>query len=184
MSFNYSLFAQVVNVKGKVVDSETLEPLTGVHVKCNNSNTTTNLNGEFTIKADKDDKYIKFSYVGYKNDSIILSSHKNVGTIKLITDTKMMPDVIITSQLAVNRKTPIATSNIRSLTIEERLGNSEFVEALKYTPGVHANKQGGGWGDSEIFMRGFDNSNIAILVNGIPVNDMETGTLYWSNWAS
>ena len=124
LSFNYSLFAQVVNVKGKVVDSETLEPLTGVHVKCNNSNTTTNLNGEFTIKADKDDKYIKFSYVGYKNDSIILSSHKNVGTIKLITDTKMMPDVIITSQLAVNRKTPIATSNIRSLTIEERLGNS------------------------------------------------------------
>lgn len=184
LSFNYSLFAQVVNFKGTVVDSETLEPLTGVHVKCNNSNTTTNLNGEFTIKADKDDKYIKFSYVGYKNDSIILSSHKNVGTIKLITDTKIMPDVIITSQLAVNRKTPIATSNIRSLTIEERLGNSEFVEALKYTPGVHANKQGGGWGDSEIFMRGFDNSNIAILVNGIPVNDMETGTLYWSNWAS
>lgn len=55
LSFNYSLFAQVVCFKGKVVDSETLEPLTGVHVKCANNNTTTNLNGDFTITVGKDD---------------------------------------------------------------------------------------------------------------------------------
>lgn len=184
LSFNLGLFAQNLQIKGKVVDNETMEPLIGVHVKCVDNYATTDIDGDFTITVDRDDEYIHFSYIGYKNDSIKASSLQDVGIIKLTTDIKIMPDVIITSQLAVNRKTPIATSNISSETIEERLGNSEFVEALKYTPGVHANKQGGGWGDSEIFMRGFDNTNIAILVNGIPVNDMETGTLYWSNLAS
>lgn len=184
LSFNLGLFAQNLQIKGKVVDNETMEPLIGVHVKCVDNYATTDIDGDFTITVNRDDEYIHFTYIGYKNDSIKASSLQDVGIIKLTTDIKIMPDVIITSQLAVNRKTPIATSNISSETIEERLGNSEFVEALKYTPGVHANKQGGGWGDSEIFMRGFDNTNIAILVNGIPVNDMETGTLYWSNLAS
>ena len=71
----------------------------------------------------------------------------------------------------------------KDLLQKERLGNGEFVEALSYTPGVHPNRQGGGWGDSEIFMRGFDNANVAVMINGIPVNDMEYGTVYWSNWA-
>lgn len=184
LSLSFSLAAQDLKVKGRVVDYETMEPLPSVHVRSMSNNATTDLNGEFTITVNSDDTYIKFSFIGYRNDSVSVSSLQDVGTIKLITDTKIMPDIIITSQLAVDRKTPIAISNIRSINIEERLGNGEFVEALKYTPGVHANKQGGGWGDSEIFMRGFDNTNIAILVNGIPVNDMETGTLYWSNLAS
>lgn len=182
--YSANLLAQSMQVRGKVVDFETMEPLVGVHVKCISNNAITDINGDFIIGIDSLDNYVKFSHIGYKNDSIYFSSKYDIGIIKLMSDTKIMPDVIVTSQLAVNRKTPIATSNIQGIAIEERLGNSEFVEALKYTPGVHANKQGGGWGDSEIFMRGFDNSNIAILINGIPVNDMETGTLYWSNWAS
>lgn len=32
-------------------------------------------------------------------------------------------------------------------------------------------------------MRGFKSENIAVMVNGIPMNDMEWGGLYWSNWA-
>lgn len=179
-----SMFAQNMQIRGRVVDSDTMEPLIGVHVKCDRYNAVTDLDGGFSIDTDGKDSHLFFSYMGYKNDTVNVSNRKDIGVIKLIMDTQIMPDVIVTSQLAVNRKTPIATSNIQGITIEERLGNGEFVEALKYTPGVHANKQGGGWSDSEIFMRGFDNSNIAILVNGIPVNDMETGMLYWSNWAS
>lgn len=53
------------------------------------------------------------------------------------------------------------------------MGTQEFPEILKATPGVHANKEGGGYGDSEIYMRGFDNTNTATVINGVPVNDME-----------
>ena len=44
-------------------------------------------------------------------------------------------------------------------------------------------KGGGGFGDSRINIRGFDQRNVAVLINGIPVNDMESGRVYWSNWA-
>ena len=50
---------------------------------------------------------------------------------------------------------------------------------------VRANttKAGGGFGDSRINIRGFNQNNIAVLINGVPVNDMENASVYWSNWA-
>ena len=54
---------------------------------------------------------------------------------------------------------------------------------LRRTPSVYVTKQGGGFGDSRINVRGFDQRNVAVMINGIPVNDMENGWVYWSNWA-
>ena len=59
----------------------------------------------------------------------------------------------------------------------------EFPEIMNKTPGVYATKQGGGYGDSRISLRGFDQRNTSFLINGQPVNDMENGWVYWSNWA-
>ena len=33
-----------------------------------------------------------------------------------------------------------------------------------------------------MYIRGFDQENSATLINGVPVNDMENGRMYWSNW--
>ncbi|MNK77964.1 Vitamin B12 transporter BtuB [compost metagenome] len=54
---------------------------------------------------------------------------------------------------------------------------------LKSTPSVYVTKSGGGFGDSRITIRGFSQNNVAVMVNGMPVNDMENGAVYWSNWA-
>ena len=54
---------------------------------------------------------------------------------------------------------------------------------LKTTPGVWATKDGGGFGDAKINIRGFRSNNTATMVNGVPVNDMEWGGIYWSNWS-
>ena len=40
----------------------------------------------------------------------------------------------------------------------------------------------GGAGDSRVYIRGFDQENSATLINGVPVNDMENGRMFWSNW--
>src|SRR5690606_40354216 len=61
--------------------------------------------------------------------------------------------------------------------------NQEFPELLKSTPGVYATRAGGGYGDSRMNLRGFQSENIAVLINGVPVNGMENGKVYWSNWA-
>ena len=53
---------------------------------------------------------------------------------------------------------------------------------LNSTPGAYATESGGGSGDSRVNIRGFDQRNIAVMVDGVPVNDMENGQVYWSNW--
>lgn len=87
------------------------------------------------------------------------------------------------ADIAKDRKTPVAVSTIREAVIVEKLGNQEFPEILNTTPSVYATKGGGGFGDSRINVRGFDQRNTAVMINGVPVNDMENGAVYWSNWA-
>lgn len=86
------------------------------------------------------------------------------------------------TDIAKDRKTPVAASTIKAAQIIERLGNQELTEILNSTPSVYATKSGGGFGDGGIVMRGFESRNIAVMVNGMPVNDMEGGTVYYSNW--
>ena len=85
--------------------------------------------------------------------------------------------------MAVQRKTPVAVSTVTADEITYKLGGQEFPEILKSTPGVYVTKDGGGFGDAKINMRGFQSANVAVMVNGVPVNDMEWGGVYWSNWA-
>ena len=176
--------AQKVSFRGTIVDSETKEPIYGVIVSSGEQKVFTDIDGCFNFAAEAGLDSLTCSFIGYKARKIGMSSSRNLGVIEMEMDINVLPDAIITAQLAIPRKTPVAVSNILASQIEERLGNDEFVEALKYVPGVHPNRQGGSWADSEIFVRGFDNTNVATMINGIPVNDMENGTVYWSNWAS
>ena len=182
-----SLFAQAQKVTGSVRDAKTGEELIGVSVLeagTTNGNTT-DLDGNFTLNVTPG-ATLQLSYVGYK--TLVVESRKSkdksidLGVIKLEPEAIALEDVTITGQMARTQQTPVAVSQVTALEIEERLAGQEFPEVLKNTPGVHANGQGGGWGDSEIWMRGFDNTNVATMVNGVPMNDMEGGTVYWSNW--
>ncbi|WP_410687491.1 TonB-dependent receptor [Chryseobacterium sp. LC2016-27] len=100
------------------------------------------------------------------------------------TKSKDIEEVILqgVTDIAKDRKTPVAASTIKAAQIVERLGNQELTEILNTTPSVYATKSGGGFGDGSITMRGFESRNIAVMVNGMPVNDMEGGSVYFSNW--
>lgn len=101
------------------------------------------------------------------------------------TRSKDIEQVVLTgvADIAKERKTPVAVSTIKEAQIVQRLGNQEFPEILATTPSVYATKGGGGFGDGRLNVRGFDTNNTAVMINGVPVNDMEGGTVYWSNWA-
>lgn len=91
--------------------------------------------------------------------------------------------VTITSSVAVARKTPVAVSTVDPVFIEEKLGSQEFPEILKSTPGIYTTKDGGGYGDAQTRIRGFKSENVAMMINGVPMNGMENQKVYWSNWA-
>ena len=173
-------------VKGVVVDKATNEALIGVSVynPASGVGVSTTLDGSFAIKLPTGKQQLTVSYVGYASKTIQVSpNNPNLGNIALESEAIGLNDVTVTSSIAIRRKTPVALSVIDPIMIETKLGVQEFPEILKSTPGVYATRQGGGFGDSRINLRGFESANIAVMINGVPVNDMEWGGVYWSNWA-
>ena len=173
-------------VKGFVVDKATKEPLVGVSVYNPESKigVTTSLDGSFSIKMPEDKSDLTISYMGYSSKKIqVPAVATNMGTISLESEAFGLSDVTVTSSIAIRRKTPVALSVLDPTMIEVKLGAQDFPAVLKSTPGIYTTPQGGGFGDSRVNLRGFESANIAVMINGVPMNDMEWGGLYWSNWA-
>jgi hypothetical protein len=174
-------------VKGIVVDKATNETLVGVSVQNSATGTgvTTALDGSFSLKLPAGKQEITISYIGYTSKRIQVSTtNPDLGTISIESEAIGLNDVTVTSSVAIRRKTPVALSVIDPIIIENKLGTQEFPEILKSTPGIYATKQGGGYGDSRVNLRGFEAPNIAVMINGVPMNDMEWGGIYWSNWGA
>lgn len=174
-------------VTGTVVD-ENDQPLIGatVIIPSTTIGTSTDTDGSFRLQLSGGNSQVQISYLNYKTqllDANTAGAQHNFGVIKMELDAIAMDDVVITQSIAVQRRTPVAVSTVAASEIEFKLGGQEFPEILKSTPGVYVTKDGGGYGDSKINMRGFKSANIAVMINGVPVNDMEWGGLYWSNWA-
>ena len=138
----------------------------------------------FTINASGSGTLV-VSYIGYDSREIIFNAGISLGNIALSASANELDGITVfgTVDFAVDRKTPVAVSTLTASDIQERIGNLELPEMLNSTPGVYATRAGGAFGDSRINVRGFDSKNTAVLINGIPVNDMENGRVFWSNWS-
>ena len=172
-------------ITGEVVD-ETNQPLPGasIVVKGTTNGTSTDFDGKFTLEAEDNSGSIVISFIGFQSKEVSFSSsNAKLGTIQLQEDDSLDEIILTATSFAIDRKTPVAVSTIKSADIERKLGSQEFPEVLKSTPGVYATKSGGGFGDGRINLRGFNSENVAVMINGVPVNDMENGRVYWSNWA-
>jgi hypothetical protein len=175
-------------IKGIVVDN-TNQPLPGasVVVKGTTNGTSTDFDGNFTLSTSSNSGIVVVSFIGYKTVEVAFSSSKsNLGSITLQEDSNSLDEIIVVGKgvidLAFNRKTPVAVSTIKAAEIQNKLGNQEFPEILNSTPSVYATKTGGGYGDGTMRVRGFGQVNTAVIINGQPVNDMENGRVFWSNW--
>ena len=187
--FSLTSFSQGV-VKGKIIDKTLNEPLIGATAFLQENNTigaTSDLDGSFIINVPNGNFNLEISFIGFEDMVFPLNLNdgeiKDLGTINLVSTSIGLDEVQVISSIAVDRKTPVAVSTVDARMIETELGHQELPEILKFTPSVYATKSGGGFGDSRINIRGFNQRNVAVLINGIPVNDMENGWVYWSNWA-
>lgn len=88
----------------------------------------------------------------------------------------------VLAERAEERRTPVAFTDVSKAQIQTQLGSRDLPLVLSVTPSVYSTAQGGGAGDARINVRGFSQRNTAVMINGVPVNDMENGWVYWSNW--
>ena len=183
-------FAQTGSVKGRVLDASG-EGAVGANVILKGSagvGATANLDGTFMINnVPAGAQTFVITSIGLLeqevNVTVTAGQTADLGTIRMEESVIGLQEVQVIASVAIDRKTPVAVSSIRGSIIETKLGNQEFPEILRSTPGIYTTKQGGGFGDARINVRGFNQRNVAVMINGIPVNDMENGWVYWSNWA-
>ncbi len=187
MLFATTAFSQII-VKGKIMDADLNAPLPGANVveKGTTNGVTTNFDGEFELKTKSNSGMLVISYVGFGSKTIAFTGAQNLGTVNLLLDNSLDEIVIVGSgliDLADDRRTPIAVSTVRAAEIQAKVGTSDVIAALANTPSVYIAGQASGFGDSRISVRGFEQDNTAFLLNGQPINGMEDGKMYWSNWS-
>ncbi|OFY83501.1 MAG: hypothetical protein A3F72_19590 [Bacteroidetes bacterium RIFCSPLOWO2_12_FULL_35_15] len=171
-------------IKGTIKDATTGETIIGASVLiAEGKGVSTDINGNYTLKLDSLGQYtLTVSYVGYEVQKLKIKASGKPQTINFSLQTKTLDEVEVVADVAKTRETPIAFSNISTKQIQEELGTRDLPMVLNSTPGAYATEQGGGSGDARISIRGFDQRNVAVMVDGVPVNDMENGQVYWSNW--
>lgn len=181
--FGLAIFAQQVSVSGVVKDGQTGETLIGANIVYGpTQGTVSNYNGEFSLKLSPGEYTINISYVGYITEVRTITVGSKSVILEIEMSSMTIDEVIITADVAISRKTPVAFTNVNPKEIQQELAGQDLPMILNSTPGVYATQQGGGDGDARITIRGFDQTNLAVMIDGIPVNDMENGWVYWSNW--
>lgn len=171
------------SVEGTVTDAVTNESLIGVNiVYAPGKGAVTDINGFYHIDLENGSYSLTISYVGYLTQTKDVTVNNNKNTVNIGLNTITLGEVEVVGDLARSRETPVAFSTINPAQIQEQLASQDIPMLLNSTPGVYATQQGGGDGDARINIRGFSQRNVAVMIDGLPVNDMENGWVYWSNW--
>ena len=170
-----------ITVTGNVTDVNTGRAIPGANITVDGTElgAATDEEGNYTIEGVQSGSSVTASVIGYEDQQSYADPEK--------LDFTMNPMAIEMSELEVlasraGENTPVAYTNVTKEDLNLRLGSRDIPLALNTVPSVYATGQGGGAGDARINVRGFNQRNVAVMLNGIPVNDMENGWVYWSNW--
>lgn len=177
-----SSWAQDLTLEGKAIDALTKEPLVGAYVKVGDAQMATDFDGNFEVELPVGTYTVEVSYIGYLKASRSVSLNASTRPLLFKLETESLSEAEVVADVARERETPVAFTNVLPAQIQEELGSQDLPMILNSTPGVYATQQGGGDGDARVTIRGFSQRNVAVMIDGVPVNDMENGWVYWSNW--
>ncbi len=174
-------------IEGKIVDDKTGEPLSAANVILEGTTigSVSDVEGYYTIiDVPEGDYMVSIQFIGYETVSkeVKVVARKKVKVNFKLKSIALEMDALEVLASRADKSTPVAYSNVKKEEMELRLGSQDIPMVLNTTPSVYSTQQGGGAGDARVSVRGFNQRNVAIMINGVPVNDMENGWVYWSNW--
>ena len=175
--------AQSFTLKGKVVD-ENNESLPGatILVKENNTGTSTNFDGLFSVNLSKGNYTIQVSFLGYKTVSKEISVSKNKEIEFTLFPNATLLDEVLVAAVRVKADAPVTHSNLTKKEIAKRNLGQDIPILMNYLPNVISSSDAGaGIGYTYIRVRGSDASRVNVTLNGIPFNDSESQGSFWVN---
>lgn len=168
-------------ISGTVIDQRTDEPLPGVEVRVLSNNTRTDAFGQFELNVgvtageDLLVAVLKEGFQAYEKEvSTAAGSKINLGTIRLTASGSLDPTIADEFIPTINLSNDDldggggGTQNISGVLSSSR---DAFVSAAAFT-----------FGTARFNIRGYDAKYTDVLINGMPVNDLETGRVFWNHW--
>ena len=183
---NSLMFAQILEIEGKVIDSETKKPLPGANIYIQENpaiGISADSLGDFTFKhLLMNSQHLVISYLGYYTKIIPVSDIPVPGELTVKLEPKIIPSQTVLVEGSVGKEgiTPLAFSKIKRKDIEEKYTVQDVPEFLSTLPSTTFYSEGGsGIGYNYLSIRGFDQRRISVSINGIPQNDPEDHNVYW-----
>lgn len=99
-----------------------------------------------------------------------------------LKDSIQVLDEVLVKAVRVSENAPFTQSNLTKEEIEERNLGQDIPVLLNYLPNVVTTSDAGaGVGYTGIRVRGSDATRVNVTVNGIPLNDSESHSVFWVN---
>ena len=108
------------------------------------------------------------------------SLNSQLPTLNLIENDSVAIEQIEVVATRASKTTPIAHTNLSHSEIEERNYGEDIPSLLANLPSVVISSESGtGIGSTSFRVRGTDATRINVTLNGVPMNDAETHSVYW-----
>ena len=172
-------------ISGTVSDAGSGNPIDNANLVLEGTNigAISNSGGGFVLgEVPSGDYVVTASVVGYASQSFYVVVADDVDMSFRLQESSIEMDPLEVMASRSDEKSPVAVTDVDKASMSARLGSRDIPLVLDTTPSVFAIEEGGGAGDARVNLRGFNQRNVGIMINGVPVNDMENGWVYWSNW--
>ncbi len=175
------IFAQKVSVRGIVTD-ESGQAVSQCIIKVLPGEKTikTNQDGEFSISLRKGKYALLVIHSDYQPQRIVINISKTQ-YLKIVLDIKpeKLEEVIISAVKATGDM-PVTQTNLSKKQIQEQNLGQDVPYLIEMTPSVVVTSDAGaGVGYTGIRIRGIGSQQINVSLNGIPLNDPESHSVYW-----
>lgn len=176
------LFSQI-KFSGQVADNETGAPLVGAHVQVDGLNSyqvVSDNRGAFVIEKLPEGEYqIKVTFVGYQSYYETLELYEDAH-ISVDLKEGIIGEEVVIHAYRVNEHSPAAFSNISRADISQNNNGQDLPFIISNSPSVVVSSDAGnGVGYTGFRIRGSDMTRINITLNGVPMNDPESHTVYF-----
>jgi iron complex outermembrane receptor protein len=180
-----SLTAQTLS--GRVVDAATGGPVAAkVEVDGARDSVTADAYGRFSIPAATGDRVtLVVSHPGYYVQRVPIASPASPVEVRLAAIVSITDRVEVTATRAQEGVDPVSFTNVPQATVEAAYwGQDPAVLLSQVVPGMYtSNDQGNGIGYSYFSIRGFGQARTRVMLNGAPLNDAESGELFFIDLA-
>ncbi|MGB3608114.1 MAG: TonB-dependent receptor [Psychroserpens sp.] len=173
-------FSQNTTASGTVTDEATGLPIPGVNILVKNTSkgASTDFDGRFTISDVPVNATLVFSYVGYKEQEVVVTNSNPIN-ISMIEDTESLDEVVVIGYGTQKKKEITGAVAVISSEEIEKLKPTRIEQALQgQVAGVNITSQSGSPGaPATISIRGVStngDSRPLILVDGNVIEDLST----------